>query len=235
MAAIRTWKEMEEQTHYGTLRCSPGKILDRYAFYNSEMDEFAKERWNKLKKEGPKVQQKNWYLGRYIRDRKVSKDFIAEIHEQVSGSKARQYWNNHKQCFGEGSIDDVELSATADALKSMIIVRHHWLTKHTSGFNAVGKNMSRRKEWLHSKYPRCDYIEEDSAHVIRCQGTGASSIWERAIKELERWLKSISTAENIIRAICLRLESWITEQPMITRNFSQPLQSSIIHQTQSDG
>jgi hypothetical protein len=59
------------------------------------MDKLAKERWDKLQKEGPQVQQKidgePWPL--YIGDRKVSKDFLAEIHEQVSGSKARQYWN----------------------------------------------------------------------------------------------------------------------------------------------
>jgi hypothetical protein len=103
-------------------------------------------------------------------------------------------------------------------------------TKHTSGFNAVGKNMLRRNEWPHSKCPRCEHIEEDSAHVIKCRGTGASLIWDQAIKELELWMKRSRTAENIIRAICSGLESWAREQPMNTTNFSQPLQSAITQQ-----
>ena len=107
--------------------------------------------------------------------------------------RMREYWNDHKQCFGEGSIDDVELWASEDAMKSMILARQHWLTKHTSGFNAMGKNMLRRKEWTHSKCPRYAHTVEDSTHVIKCRGAGASLIWDQAIRELEHWMSGIST------------------------------------------
>jgi hypothetical protein len=43
-------------------------------------------------------------------------------------------------------------------------------------------------------------------------------------------MKTISTAPNIIRAICLGLDSWNKEQPMNSTNLSQSLQAAITQQ-----
>ena len=51
-------------------------------------------------------------------------------------------------------------------------------------------------------------------------------------RELERWMSGISTAENIIRALCSGLKSWNKEQARNTSNFSHPLQSATTQQTQ---
>jgi hypothetical protein len=237
VAAIRTWKIKSPITWtskhiLGHQDANPWNVLDRYAHYNCEMDTLAKERWERLQREGPALQQKidgePWPL--YIAGKKVSHNFLAAIYEQASGSKARKYWNDHKQRFGEGSIEDVELLATEDAMKSMSTARQHWLTKHTAGFNAVGKNMLRRKEWTHSKCPRCAHAVEDSEHVLKCKGEGAPPLWDQSIKALEKWMRTISTAPNIIRAICLGLDSWNKEQPMPSTNFSQHLQAAINQQ-----
>jgi hypothetical protein len=50
---------------------------------------------------------------------KISNNFQEAMYEQISGKKAKEYWNTHKRRFGEGSIEDVDLQATGDAMKTM--------------------------------------------------------------------------------------------------------------------
>ena len=52
-----------------------------------------------------------------------------------------------------------------------------------SEFSAVGQNMLRGAESTHSECPRCAHTIEDSAHVIKGRGAGASLIWDQAITE----------------------------------------------------
>jgi hypothetical protein len=103
----------------------------------------VKERWERLQQESRepllKINGEPWPL--YIDGTKISHNFLAAINDHASGLKARNSWNDHKQRFGEGSIDDVELTATEDAINSVPMARQPWLTKHTAGFNAKEERM----------------------------------------------------------------------------------------------
>jgi hypothetical protein len=239
IAGIRHWKNKSPITWkskhiLGHQDRNPWNVLDRYATHNCEMDQLARKRWQQLQEEGNSMNSvtisgEPWPL--YIETRKISNNFQEEVYEQISGTKAKRYWNDHKQRFGESSTKEVDLQATGDAMKAMPIARQHWLVKHATGFNAVGKNMKRRKQWTHSKCPRCEYTVEDSEHVLKCKGSGAKEQWEQALTQVEKWMKDKQTDPNIIRAIILGLKAWNDEQPMETENFSQPIEKTIDQQT----
>lgn len=239
IAAIRYWKNKSPITWtskhvLGHQDKNPWNVLDRAAFHNCEMDQLAKERWQILQSEeipsnAFRISGEPWPI--YIKGRKISNKLQEAVYEQISGGKAKEYWNNHKQRFGDGSTEDVDLQATGDTMRMMPIARQHWLVKHAAGFNAVGKNMKRRKQWTHSKCPRCSHAMEDSEHVTKCQGPGATEQWEKSIMELEEWMKKNKTDRNIIRAISQGLNAWNTEQPVETEIFSQPIRATIAQQT----
>ena len=238
IAAIRYWKDKSpiqwtSKHILGHQDNNPWNVLDRDAFHNCEMDQLAKERWTKLQAETTppiscRIEGEPWPI--YVEGRKISTNFREAINEQISGKKAKEYWNTHKQRFGEGSIDDVDLQATEDAMKTMPIARQHWLSKHAAGFNAVVKNMKRRKHWAHSKCPRCLQTEEDSEHITKCQGTGAPEQWKQSIEQLEKWMRTINTEKNIIRAVIQGLTAWNADQPVEKENFSQSIELTIDQQ-----
>ena len=113
-------------------------VLDRSGFYNCEMDRLAKERWKRLQYEDlnqtDRINGESWPL--YIAGRKISQNFLAALEDHMNGSKAIQYWSDKINNFGEGSIDDVEISATGDE------------NYKTNVLSAVRKNMLWRKEWM---------------------------------------------------------------------------------------
>jgi hypothetical protein len=117
-------------------------------------------------------------------------------------------------------------------MKTMPIARQHWLAKHAAGFNAVGKNMQRRKLWKHSKCPRCSHTVENSEHITQCQGTGAPEQWEKSIKQLETWMKANHTDRNIARAISQGLKAWNRDQPVETETFSLTIARTLAKQTE---
>jgi hypothetical protein len=89
VAAIRTWKTKSpiiwtSKHILGHQDENPWNVLDRHAFYNCEMDKLAKERWERLQREGPALQHKidgePWPL--YIAGKKISHNFLTAIHEE---------------------------------------------------------------------------------------------------------------------------------------------------------
>jgi len=79
--------------------------------------------------------------------------------------------------------------------------RQHWQTKHNTGFCAVGKMMQRRGEQETAKCPRCDCEMEDSEHVLKCCGTGATEKWQEQVRLLRLWLVKTGTDRQIREAI----------------------------------
>jgi hypothetical protein len=68
--------------------------------------------------------------------------------------------------------------------------------------------MKRRREWSHSKCPRCDEPTETSVHVLHCTGEGTDAIWEIAIADLRIWLAEQRTNNAMADLICSSLSSW---------------------------
>ena len=173
------------------------------------MDLRAKAAWATFHQQGGQVhalvQGEPWPL--WLGPRKVCRDLHRQVIDHVHGTTARQWWakRNH---FPESSTSTIDWNACGRALKSSARAWHHWITKHNSGFCAVGRNMARWNQWPQSNCPRCSSENETNTHVILCPEETATHTWLTAIHRLRQWMLSQKTEPGICRAICSNLLSW---------------------------
>jgi len=73
--------------------------------------------------------------------------------------------------------------------------------------------MVRWKKQTSVKCPRCDAIQEDKEHIIRCPQEAAKDTWTEAIKTLEAWLKHEQTDPQLTTLITTGLQAWRTGNP----------------------
>ena len=71
------------------------------------------------------------------------------------------------------------------------------MTKHVSGFFALGKMMKHWDFWDHQKCPCCSHIKEDKAHLLTCPEVSCATRWEQSIQGLREWLQEMDTAPDI--------------------------------------
>ena len=86
--------------------------------------------------------------------------------------------------------------------------KRRWMTKHTTGWCPVNKNMVRWKFDTFQACSRCGQRIETPLHVWRCQGPTANAIWEDKEKELVKWMAKNKTCPAIMQAIRSRLRTW---------------------------
>jgi hypothetical protein len=82
--------------------------------------------------------------------------------------------------------------------------------------------MKYRKEWSHSKCPRCETPIETTSHVWTCQHPEVKEIWSNAMDDLRTWLLSKRTNMAVTDAIIDRLLAWQSGEP------PPPLQSRLL-------
>jgi hypothetical protein len=117
--------------------------LDRKAMMNVTMDGEAKFHWLSTVFQAQKaprqqhIAEEPWSL--WIGDVKVCAQVYDSVANAVSGKVAAQYWDTNKQRFEPHSSADVDWDATEMAMKSQPRTRQQWISKHTTGFCAVGK------------------------------------------------------------------------------------------------
>jgi hypothetical protein len=134
--------------------------LDRKAMMNVTMDGEAKFHLIRTVSQAQKTPRQQhidgepWSL--WIGDVKVCAQVYDSVANAVCGKVAAQYWDTNKQRFDpHSSADDVDWDAMEMAMKSQPRTRQQWISKHTTGFCAVGKMMLHQKEWPNSNCPRC--------------------------------------------------------------------------------
>ena len=193
-------------------------VLDRWASINIEMDLKAKEHWYSVQAEQPlpPIQQgifgEPWAL--WVGSRKISQCIRDEVIEHIQGRKVKEYWDGKKR-FGNKTSSDIDWEASNKAMKSVVLSRKRWVTKHSSGFCAVGQMMLKWKKRPTDECPRCG-VSENVEHVVRCRGKESDEIWLTAIKQLRIWMTQQKTLPNLADVICDRLSAWRTgSQPTV--------------------
>ena len=86
--------------------------------------------------------------------------------------------------------------------------KRRWMTKHSTGWCAVNRNMVRWKFDTFAACPRCGHKEETPLHVWRCQGSSAREIWDDKEKGLVKWMARRKTCPAIMQAIRSRMRTW---------------------------
>ena len=78
----------------------------------------------------------------WIGEWKICNNLVSAVTEQALGPPARAYWSR-KGRFHDNTISDIDWLATQAAMKAVKPACQRWITKHTSGFCAMGKVMKR--------------------------------------------------------------------------------------------
>lgn len=137
----------------------------------------------------------------------VSSDLSTAVKEQSLAPPAEEYWKS-KGKLDKTPATHVAWAELGTAMQESKLTRRHWVTKHCTKRCAVGRVMLRRKEWTHSKCPRCGQDNETTTHVLTCTFPDAKQLWEDSIANLGNWLKSIRTHPHIIDIVTSRLRQW---------------------------
>ena len=127
---------------------------------------------------------------------------------------ALQWWNAGFVRVGSpGNVyRDVNWEACEKAMKSLNLVRWHWVAKHVSGHAGVGAKMVEWKMREIEECPRCGEVE-DTRHVWTCQAPEARILRSQHFYKLRQWMHTSDTDPDVQKALSTRLTSWSLGMP----------------------
>jgi hypothetical protein len=137
----------------------------------------------------------------------VLRNTVNEIRDYCTGTPAKDYWKK-KGSIGTATSAEVDWYSTGVALHETPTERRRWITKHTTGWCGVNRNMVRWKLDIIHSCPRCGKDQEDASHVWMCPSTSARTVWEKAEKDMVKWMKKHKTCPQVSRALRSRIRSW---------------------------
>jgi hypothetical protein len=193
---------------------STGGELDFWAQLNVQMDSAAKQHW--LDNNGSEAPRRIWgepwqvWAG----SKKITSDLSRHLKEFCSAQTAENYWRGKPRISDK--FEQVDWEAIGGAMQQIPLSRRIWISKQVTGFCATGNTMFRRKARSTAQCPRCTE-DETPAHVLRCRGSDASTIWDRAITKLKNWLQDNLTHPEMSNAIINYLAGWRDDAPVGTR------------------
>ena len=135
------------------------------------------------------------------------RDVKSTIRKHCNAARSKDYWVN-KGKLGTVTWDEVDWEALGLVMGNLDTEKRRWMTKHSTGWCAVNRNMVRWKFDTFAACPRCGKAEETPLHVWRCQSSTARKIWEEKELELVRWMASNKTCPAVMKAIRSRLRTW---------------------------
>ena len=91
--------------------------------------------------------------------------------------------------------------------------RRRWQAKFMTSHCATGKMMKIRKQWPHSKCPRCGHAEEDTRHLCQCPHPEARAKLTKSLLELDKWMVTKDTMPQLRAHLLLLLRRWIANEP----------------------
>ena len=129
------------------------------------------------------------------------------IRERCTASKAHLYWSN-KGKLGTATSEEVDWEVLGVVMGNLDSEKRRWMTKHSTGWCAVNRNMVRWKFNTFKACPRCGNTEETPMHVWKCQCSTARKMWEEKETELVQWMARNKTCPAVMKAIRSRLRTW---------------------------
>ena len=80
------------------------------------------------------------------------------------------------------------------------------------------------KYQTHSNCPRCGQSNEDTNHVIQCQGEGVRALWTAELTQLQEWMTKNKIHSEITELILDNLNHWRNN----TRSSYKPSNSTLL-------
>lgn len=199
--------------------------LPRLAKLNVDMDRKAKAFWNHLcvhagtdtfpsPLQHP-IHGEGWQI--WIGDRKISTPSTKVLYSEIQDPITQMWWVRHNNIPAE-ALDQADWDATSDALSHLPLPRRRWTTKHASENCGVGDTLLRWKKQDDNKCPRCG-APEDTIHIYKCTGQGATETWNASMKRLESFLATNDTDPDLHTGLIDCLTRWRQDRPIPIQHY----------------
>jgi hypothetical protein len=127
---------------------------------------------------------------------KITSDPAPVIRKAVFGHRLQQHLQA-RNLLSPIAFQDVDWDAIELATAHFPPLYRLWMTKHVSGFFAIGKMMKHWGFWEHQKCPCCSHVSEDKVHLLTCPEVSCVARWEQSVQGLREWLQETDTAPDI--------------------------------------
>ena len=138
----------------------------------------------------------------------------------------RSYWSNKYQFGRYRHIVDWDLRKISN--KNSTYSHNRWLSKFCTGFCGTGKMLELYKYQKHSKCPRCNTNNDNTAHVIQCPNEQACIEWDKSVDSLEQWMKKNKMSPNLIHIIISNINTWKYKSPQNQILATTPILQEVI-------
>ena len=199
------------QGHQDDKNIGHRQTLDWWAKQNIAMDKRAKAFWKQTKHNTPPNHRfKHETFAVLMAGTKLSCFRKEWVHNRTNQKPIKDYWQK-KQAITDDQWDDINWDAAQKASKEQSLGKRRWNAKYATSHCATGKMMKIRKQWVHSKCPRCGAPNEDTRHVAKCPE--GRKTWDTSLAKLKRWMTEADTSPVIADHIIALLQNWVEDKP----------------------
>lgn len=208
--------------------------LDRWAQLNVLVDKMAKD---KLQSDLPHIatlrQQPFYfpyeYCSIYWNDRrhyglKMCSEMKKTLTSLIHTNSIREYWKK-KHKFSGYTESFIDWEATKRSRRNVSKSRQRWMSKWMAGFCGVGIMLVRYSHQKHSRCPRCNQPNEDTAHIIQCPHPEAVQLWQQEVIKLHHWMIQNSGHTEL----CAIIRDSLLEWRRTSRGFQGTSQDALLH------
>ena len=189
--------------------------LDWWALQNIAMDAKAKAHWRATRAATPPNHKlKHELYSVLLAGTKLSSFNKSAVYAVTNEKPIRDYWLQKRDVFPDPSVfDDINWKAAQTANKEQPLGQKRWQAKFMTSHCATGKMMKIRRQWTHSKCPRCGQEDEDTRHICQCPDPDARALMNRSLAKLTTWMVNNKTHHLIQSHILTLLWKWIANEP----------------------
>lgn len=142
-----------------------------------------------------------------LRKKRITGKLRQDLYDKIHESKQKQYWIG-KGLFNETTHNFIDWDVHNKGFSGLRHSRKVFHSKWCTGFCATGKAMTRWQCREQSNCPFCNFVGEDTAHILHCQHTEATLIWTNALDNFITTLSANDTNPLLRFYIRLELEHW---------------------------
>ena len=157
------------------------------------------------------VESSRWEL--WVAGKRVVNDFDRIIRRHIHDPDMKERWTEKGRLQNE-HIEMVDWDVTQMAAEQTAKRRHTIMVKLCTENAPTNDNMCKWGFRQSTKCPRCGYVYENAIHVVKCRSEGATEVWNKSMKDLDRWMKSTGTRYNTRVGILRYLKAWRMDDPI---------------------
>jgi hypothetical protein len=188
--------------------------LDRWAQLNVIVDKNAKRCLTSIlhnaSKSGPTIYIP--YVSCTIRQRgdsgnfePISSHLASTVLKKIQNSNIKDYWKRKKN-FSDTTVNLIDWEGLKKSASTYDRIK--WLSKFVTGICGVGHILKLWKHQAHSTCPRCGQEDENTQHVVVCKELSAKLTWDKALTQLNQWMKDNNSDPDMREVIIEQLNTW---------------------------